>query len=263
MNGISGKTVIVTGGAAMLGAGIARAFHAVNANVAIADIDSQRGSKIIAELGEHAMFQETDITSDEHLDALVKVTLSRFGGIDFLVNNAVTYLDHGLASSRKDWLQALNTNVVSGAMLVSKVIPHMRVRGGGVIINLASVAGKFGVAERALYPTSKAAILQLTRNQAATLAADRIRVNSVSPAWTWSDSLEKMSGDNVAHADSVAAALHPLGRTGRPNDVANAILFLCSNDARFITGHDLAVDGGYSMLGPEQGRAAKVWFDRG
>ena len=262
MNGIAGKMVIVTGGAAMLGAGIARAFYHACARVIIADLDVTRGDHLARELGARAAFHATDITSDAALDSLVAEAVSRFGGIDFLINNAVTYVDEGLASDRALWLQALNINVVSGAMLVARVVPSMRAGNGGAIVNLSSVAGKFGVAGRALYPAAKAAIVQLTRNQAATFAVDHIRVNSVSPAWTWSDSLARMSGDDPARANTVAAALHPLGRAGRPEDVASATLFLCSDDASFITGHDLAVDGGYSMQGPEQGRAVQDWFKR-
>jgi NAD(P)-dependent dehydrogenase (short-subunit alcohol dehydrogenase family) len=131
---------------------------------------------------------------------------------------------------------------------------------GGAVVNMGSVGGKFGTAGRALYPAAKAAILQLTRNQAASLAPRRVRVNSVSPGWTWSDALSRMAGGDRAYADRVAAPMHPLGRAGDGDDVAQVVLFLCSDAARFVTGADIPVDGGFSMLGPDQGRSARDWF---
>ncbi|MGH2871211.1 MAG: SDR family oxidoreductase, partial [Solirubrobacteraceae bacterium] len=103
-----------------------------------------------------------------------------------------------------------------------------------------------------LYPATKAAIVQVTRSEAMDLAADGIRVNSVSPGWTWSRIMLELSQDDRRHTDEVAAPFHLLGRTGDPDEVAQAVLFLCSEHATFITGADLAVDGGYSAMGPEQ-----------
>jgi hypothetical protein len=103
-----------------------------------------------------------------------------------------------------------------------------------------------------LYAVSKAAILGMTRNQAAHLAQHKIRVNSVSPGWTWSNVIKQLSGDDRTKTDRVAAPLHMLGRAGDAEEVANAVLFLCSDQASFITGTDIAVDGGYTALGPEQ-----------
>ncbi|SFQ13253.1 NAD(P)-dependent dehydrogenase, short-chain alcohol dehydrogenase family [Variovorax sp. OK605] len=257
---LQGKVAIVTGAAAMLGSAIVRAFVQAGAQVLAVDIDVPRGEALAAGIGARCRFVACDIASDAALDALVAGALGTEGRIDFLVNNAVVYGDAGLDAARADWLAALNVNLVSGAMLVQKTTDALAAQ-GGAIVNMGSVGGKFGAAGRALYPAAKAAILQLTRNQAASLAPRRVRVNSVSPGWTWSDALSRMTGDDRALADRVGAPMHPLGRVGDGDDVAQVVLFLCSDAARFVTGADIPVDGGFSMLGPDQGRSARDWFE--
>jgi NAD(P)-dependent dehydrogenase (short-subunit alcohol dehydrogenase family) len=257
---LQGKVAIVTGAAAMLGSAIVRAFVQAGAQVLAVDIDAVRGEALQAELGARCRFVACDIASDAALDALLADVLATEGRIDFLINNAVVYGDNGMAATRGEWLRALDVNLVSGAVLVQKAADALAAQ-RGAIVNMGSVGGKFGTANRALYPAAKAAILQLTRNQAATLAPRGVRVNSVSPGWTWSDALSRMAGGDRAHADRMAAPLHPLGRAGDPDDVAQVVLFLCSDAARFVTGADIPVDGGFSMLGPDQGRSARDWFD--
>jgi NAD(P)-dependent dehydrogenase (short-subunit alcohol dehydrogenase family) len=256
MRGLDGKVALVTGGATSIGAAIVRNFAAAGTAVAIADINREAGEALAAELGARAMFHVTDVTVDEHVTACMKAAVERFGGIDFLVNNACIYLDHGLESSRADWLQSFNVNVVSGAQFVRHVAPLMCARGGGAIVNLSSIAARFGQAGRALYPACKAAILQLTRNEAMELAPHKIRVNSIAPGWTWSASIERATGGDRAKADRIGADYHPLGRVGNPDEVASAVLFLCSDEAAFISGVNLPVDGGHAMTGPDQGKPA-------
>jgi hypothetical protein len=216
---------------------------------------------VAAELGDRVLFVRTDVTDDASLEALVTAVTRRLGGIDYLVNGAVTFLDNGLASTREEWLRALNVNVASGAILARLVAPVMRARGGGAIVNFSSIAGKFANTGRILYPAAKAANRQITKNEALDLAPDGIRVNCISPAWTWSDPLKTLSGDDREVADRVGAPLHPLGRIAGPEEVANAVLWLCSDGASWITGADIPVDGGYSMLGPDRGRGPKGTFD--
>jgi NAD(P)-dependent dehydrogenase (short-subunit alcohol dehydrogenase family) len=259
MTTLQGKVAIVTGAAALLGSAIVRAFVQAGARVVAVDVDAVRGEPLAAELGADCRFVACDIASDDALDALLAGVLRIESRIDCLVNNAVVYGDAGLGAARADWLRALNVNLVSGAMLVQKSADALAAQ-GGTIVNMGSVGGKFGAAGRALYPAAKAAILQLTRNQAATLAARGVRVNSVSPGWTWSDALSRMANGDRARADRVGAPMHPLGRVGDGDDVAQVVLFLCSDAARFVTGADIPVDGGFSMLGPDQGRSARDWF---
>lgn len=256
MRGIEGKTAIVTGGATLIGNAVVEAFAEEGANVAVADINEEGGRALAERLGDRVWFDPVDITDDARLDAFVSATAERFGGIDFLVNLACTYLDEGVESGRADWLTALDVNLVGGIMLVRAVRPHMVARGGGAVVNFGSISAKVAQTGRWLYPVSKAAILQVTRNEAMDLAADKIRVNSVSPGWTWSAIMNELTGGDRAKTDKVAAPYHLLGRVGDPREVARTVLFLCSDDASFITGTDIAVDGGYSAMGPEQAEPA-------
>jgi NAD(P)-dependent dehydrogenase (short-subunit alcohol dehydrogenase family) len=260
MGELADAVAIVTGGNSQLGFAIAAALHAADASVVLAARDPERGEAAARELAERALYVRTDLADDASISACVDATLERFGRIDVLVNNAVVYDDAGLVSTREQWLAGLNVNLVGGAIFVREVVPHMAQ--GSAIVNVGSVGGKFGAAGRAIYPASKAAVLQLTRNQAAELAPRGIRVNSVSPGWTWSDPLAAMAGGSRELADRASAQTQPLGRAGDAAEVAAAVVFLCSPAASFVTGTDLAVDGGFSMLGPDQGRGPRYWIAR-
>jgi NAD(P)-dependent dehydrogenase (short-subunit alcohol dehydrogenase family) len=272
MQGIRGRVAIVTGGASGIGAGVVRRFAAAGARIALADIQDDAAAAIEKELGPDCAFVHADMRRDADIDRLVTFATDRFGGIDFLVNAAATYADQGIDSDRAAWLNGFDSNLIGHVMLVRRALEPLRRSSWPSIVHFTSEAAHVGLAGRWVYPATKAAIEQVTRSQALDLAPYGIRVNAVMPGWTekpW----QKTAPDEVRERyATLSGRLHMIPRQGTLEEVADAVLFLCSEHAGFITGSCLRVDGGHSALGPqgkekhlptEARRAAGVAFQAG
>ena len=272
MKGIRDRVAIVTGGASGIGAGLVQAFVAAGAKVVLADIQDEAASRLARDLGAACTFVRADLRRDADIDALVERTVAQLGGIDFLLNAAATYADQGIDSDRSAWLNGFDTNLIGHVMLVRRALPALRRSTWPSVVWFSSEAAHVGLTGRWIYPATKAAIEQAVRSQALDLAPDRIRVNAVMPGWTekpWLASAPQEVKDRYA---ALSDRLHMLGRQGTLSEVADAVLFLCSEHAGFITGSCLRVDGGHSALGPqgkerhsptEARRAAGVTFQAG
>jgi NAD(P)-dependent dehydrogenase (short-subunit alcohol dehydrogenase family) len=250
LDDMSGMVSIVTGAASLIGVATIERLVARGANVVATDLPANADR--IEGLGRSSVvrFEGGDLADEAHLRHVVAVAERTFGGIDHLVHVAARFDDPKLAATQDDWRMSFDVNVIAAARLISLARESMVARGGGAVVNVASISGLRAQPDRLVYPVTKAALLGLTRNCAMLLAADGIRVNAVLPGWTWSRNIERRYGSRE-RADRFAAEFQALGRVASPDEIAEAILFLLSPRSSFTTGAELSVDGGYSAMGPE------------
>lgn len=257
MRGLRGKVAVVTGGAAGIGAATVRAFAAAGTAVVIADINAEAGDSLATELrakARSALAIRTDTSSEPSVEAMAETALSMFGGIDILVNGAAEFIMRSVDATSDEWHRVLDVNVLGYAYCVKHLVPAMRANGGGAIVNICSISALIAQSGYVTYNASKGAVAAMTRCLALDLAPDHIRVNSVSPGTVWTERTAEFLGRELG-LDRQAAERHPeiggrhiLGRLADPSEIAEAILFLASESASFITGADLLVDGGYTAL---------------
>ena len=245
---LAGKVALVSGAASGMGQSEATIFAREGAKVIVADILEMEGKQVadkIAAGGGQARFVKLDVTSEAEWDAAVKAAVGAFGKLDVLVNNAGisgTYDTDMLSSAAWDKVMAVNAKGVFLGMKAA--IPLMKKAGGGAIVNISSISGFVGQdGVHMAYNASKGAVRIMTKTAAVQLAGDGIRVNSVHPGFMPPMRTSKTSADPAWRAKMLAAV--PMKREGRVEEVAHAVLFLASDDASYITGTELVVDGGY------------------
>lgn len=238
---LDGRVAIVTGAARGQGLAEAKKFLAEGASVVLVDKLGDVGRDAVASLGPNARFVEADVSSAEAWSIVVDETLAAFGGIDILVNNAGVHLNRSFDDTDESTMRfIMDTNLMGPFLGMRAVVPHMRTRGGGAIVNTSSASAFKAIPLSSAYVSAKFALRGLTRTTALELGPDHIRVNAVCPGLIRSS----MSATLLRyHEDEMTAAI-PLGFVGEPEDVADLVCFLVSDAARYITGGEYLIDGG-------------------
>ena len=254
LRGLSGKTAIVTGGAHGIGRACVERLSESGVSVVFSDVDSVQGGKTQSELrsaGGDVTFVDCDMRDEISCRALRDSALERHGAIEILINNAFSFIAAGLTATRDQWRKTLEIGLFGYATMIQLVSEPMRKSGGGSIVNVSSVSAHVAQPNRWTYNCAKGAVNQLTRCAALDLAPHSTRVNSVSPGWIWTREVAKAAQGDTEKYRQAWGKFHMLRRCGTADEVASACLFLCSDEASFITGSDLPVDGGYLAMGPE------------
>jgi NAD(P)-dependent dehydrogenase (short-subunit alcohol dehydrogenase family) len=248
---LAGKTAVITGGAAGIGRATATLFVAEGARVIVADLDGAAAAKTAAELGPAAHPFACDVADSAQCKALIDEAERHFGRLDILVNNAGLGSLGTVVTTPEEMLDRILAVNVKGVFMCSKyAVPLMAKHGGGVIVNTASNVATIGLADRAAYVASKGAVASLTRAMALDHVGQNIRVNCVAPGVTMSSYFDRMLAqvEDPEAFKRVLEGRQPMGRTGKPVEIANAILFLACDESSFATGSMLTVDGGATAI---------------
>ncbi len=255
MSRMESKVAIVTGGGQGIGKAICDRLAEEGAAVVVAEMNEQTGkaaAREIQERGGRALFVDTDVGDEASAKQAVATAVDEFGGLDVLVNNAAIFVLKNIDDATvDDWQGILRVNVLGAALMAKHAAKPMRRRGGGAIVNLGSISSFIAQPDFVPYNTSKAAVANMTRCLALDLAADGIRVNAVCPGTVWTPIVERMAQEmgltrEEAETHPDFGGAHMIERLATPREIANAVLFLASSEASFITGECLMVDGGYT-----------------
>ena len=247
---VQNEVAIVTGGALGIGQACAKMLAAQGAYVAIFDVLDSDGQRLADEIGDRACYFHVDVSNEDQVRVAVGATAAKFGKISILVNNA------GISGANKpvheitseEWDKVMNVNVKGVFLCTKYTVPHMLKNGKGSIVNLSSIYGLVGAPDVPPYHASKGAVRLMTKTDALTYAKQGIRANSVHPGYIWTPMVEnhlKTMG-NPEELRAGVGALHPIGHMGDVDDIAYGVVYLASDESKFVTGSELVIDGGYT-----------------
>jgi NAD(P)-dependent dehydrogenase (short-subunit alcohol dehydrogenase family) len=249
MKQFEGKVTIVTGGTSGIGRATAVAFAREGAKVVVTGRREEQGLetvKLIEEIGGEGLFIKTDIRIADDVKTMVEKTVNAFGHLDYAFNNAG--VEQGFTAfselEEKHFDKVMDTNVKGVWLSMKYQIPEILKAGGGAIVNCASVAGVIGMANAPAYIASKHAVIGLTKAAALEFGKQNIRINSVLPGGIETPMIDRFATDDATR--NYLASLHPIGRLGKPDEIAEAVIWLCSEKSSFVIGHSLLADGGWT-----------------
>lgn len=254
MKRVEGKVAVVTGGALGIGRATCLLLAKEGAKLAVADIADDEGAKVVEEikkLGGLAQYWHIDTSIEADVSSAFSGIANEFGSIDILVNNAgiagVNKPTHEI--SEEEWDKVMGVNVKGVFFCTKHVIPFMKKSGSGSIINMSSIYGIVGAADLPPYHASKGAVRLMSKNDALLYGKENIRVNSVHPGFIWTPLVQDLANDSPDGVDAFREQLdrrHPIGHVGEPDDIAYGVLYLASDESKFVTGSELVIDGGYT-----------------
>jgi 3alpha(or 20beta)-hydroxysteroid dehydrogenase len=243
---LAGKVAIISGAAQGMGAATARIFAAEGAKVVLGDVLEEKGRAVAAEIGDAALFHKLDVRSEDDWRAVVAAAVERFGKLDILVNNAaVVHFGAAEEMRKEDAERVLGINVIGTMMGVKHAVPALRANGGGVICNISSVDGLRGCNGLTAYTASKWAVRGITKSYAYEFGPDGIRVVSVHPGGVNTE-MGNPGNEPAAAVNARSFGRVPLQRIGEPEEIARVTLFVCSDEASYLSGAEIAVDGGWT-----------------
>lgn len=244
---LANKVAIVSGGGSGIGRAIAVAFAREGARVAVCGRDRKKLDAVAEQIGPACLAIVSDVSISKQVELAVRITVQHFGSVTTVVNNAgVLVAGTAESLSDDDWEHTFNVNVRGTWLMARAALPYLRQAGGGSIINIGSVLSLVGARNRAAYAASKAAVLGLTRAMALDHATEHIRVNCICPGMVETEMIAPFNTDEAARRQRLA--MHPIGRFGKPEDIASLAVFLASDESEWTTGTAFPVDGGYTAV---------------